>query len=268
MNHQEPSGYENEPEVRFSPLPSGLYSTFFDLEMSKKLDDCTYYAALLKKHQCQSVLELGCGTGRIVEYLSAAGYRSVGIDNSTDMLHHERTRRLSPVVEMDMCDLGFSGHCFDAALIAHNTLNLLGDKRAITRCLHETRNVLVRDGLLMLQLFAVTDQLRKQAGKRLFQFALFDTPDNGKLVKESIRIYLPEPAQILLEERYKIRSFANPALNRNYRQDLSLVAWSPARWLEVIRSAGFSIVSQHSGYRDEPFLPGADSSLLVIARPL
>ncbi len=268
MNHREPSGYENEPEEHFSPLPAELYSTFFDLEMSKKLDDCFYYTELLKKHQCRSVLELGCGTGRIVECLTAAGCHAVGIDNSAEMLLHKRPQRVSPVVGMDMCDLGFTAHCFDAALIPHNTLNLLGDKRSILRCLHETRNVLVRDGLLVIELFAVTDRLRQQAGKRLFQFALFDTPDNGKLVKETIRTYLPEAGRILLEERYKSRSFNDPGLNRNYRQFLSLAACSPARWIQMIRSTGFAIISQHSGYRDEPFLPGTDSSLLVSARPL
>ncbi len=268
MNNQEPSGYENEPEEQFVPLPPELYCSFFDLEMSKKLDDCRYYAALLKNQQCRRVLELGCGTGRIVEYLSAEGYRTVGIDNSPDMLLYQRRRRQSPVAEMDMGALGFSRQCFDAALIPHNTLNLLGEKRVITRCLREIRNVLAGDGLLVAQLFAVTDQLREQAGKRLFQFALFDTPDNGKLVKETIRTYLPESGLLLLEERYKRRSFANPALNKNYRQLFSLAAFSPATWLQMIRSAGFAVVSQHSGYRDEPFLPGTDSSLLISARPL
>ena len=268
MNYQEPSGYENEPEEQFNPLPADLYCSFFDLEMAKKLDDCAYYAALLKKQQCRLVLELGCGTGRIIEYLSAEGYRAVGIDNSPDMLLYQRARRLSPVAEMDMGALGFTRKCFDAALIPHNTLNLLGEKRAISRCLQEIRNVLVGDGLLIAQLFAATDQLREQAGKRLFQFALFDTPDNGKLVKETIRTFLPEPGLLLLEERYKVRSFANPALNRNYRQVFSLAAFSPATWLRMIRSAGFAIVSQHSGYRGEPFLPGTDSCLLISARPL
>ena len=268
MNDQEPSGYENEPEEQFSPLPPELYCSFFDLEMATQLDDCRYYAALLKNRQCRSVLELGCGTGRIVEYLSAEGYRAVGIDNSPDMLLYQRTRRQSPVAEMDMGALGFTRQSFDAALIAHNTLNLLGEKQAIVCCLQEVRNVLVRDGMLVAQLFAVTAELREQAGRRLFQFALFDTPDNGKLVKETIRTYLPESGLLLLEERYKRRSYTNPALNENYRQTYSLAAFSPATWLQIIRSAGFAVVSQHSGYRAEPFLPGTDSSLLISARPL
>ena len=268
MNHQEPSGYENEAAETFFPLPADLYCSFFDLEMSKKLDDCLYYAALLKTQQCRRVLELGCGTGRIVEYLSAAGYRTVGIDNSPDMLLYQRNRRLSPVAEMDMGALGFTRQCFEAALIAHNTLNLLGEKQAILRCLQEIRNVLAGKGLLIAQLFAATAQLREQAGKRLFQFALFDTLDNGKLVKETIRTFLPEPGLLLLEERYKVRSFTNPALNKNYRQVFSLAAWPPDTWLKLLRSAGFGIVSQHSGYRGEPFVPGTDSCLLITARPL
>lgn len=267
MGLQEPTGYENEPVEHFDPLPAALYPPFFDLEMGSRQEDCIYYDNCLKEHQCQAVLELGCGTGRIVEFLNSRHYRAIGIDRSHEMLLFNRDQRISPTVEMDMCHLGF-GRTFDAVIIPHNTLNLLSDEKTIRCCLKEITRSLTKDGLLVLQLFSLTAALREQAGNRLFQFALFDTGNNGKLVKETIKTYYPETDRLILEERYKLRSFGTPALNRNYNQVLPLTVYSASKWLEIISSSGFSIYSTHSGHNSQRFDANQDSTLLITAHRL
>ncbi len=268
MSPLELSGYENEPEETFTPLPADLYCTFFDLEMSVQSYDCRYYEKILAQSGCRNLLELGCGTGRIIGHLADKGYRTVGIDNSLAMLSHQRDRHVSPVALMDMRQLGFQKHTFDSVIIAHNTLNLLGETKAIRRCLSEVCDILTRDGLLLLQIFAVTEKLQKMADKRLFQFELFDTFNNGKLVKETIKLYQPDSNNLVLEERYKLRSFDNPAANRNYRQFFSLAAFPPRHWFKLIYDSGFSVCSTHADYTGDPFISGNDPTLLVIARPL
>ena len=266
MSSQELSGYENEPEETFIPLPPERYCGFFDLEMSAQLDDCCYYQNLLEHYHCRSLLELGCGTGRIVGHFNGQGYRTVGIDNSPEMLLYNRECRVSPVILMDMCHLGFEKHTFDSVIIAHNTLNLLGETNVISCCLREARDVLTRNGLLLLQIFTVTKKLQEQANKRLFQFGLFDTSSNGKLVKETIKRYKPDSNRLILEERYKVRYFDNPANNRNYHQFFSLSALAPQQWLNIIYDSGFAVCSTHAGFNGEPFVSGRDSTLLVSAR--
>lgn len=265
MSPQELTGYENEPDECFTPLPSHLYCQFFDLEMGNKLDDCLYYQQLLEKHRCQTVLELGCGTGRIVEFLNSKGYKALGIDNSHEMLIYKRDQRMSSVAEMDMCHLGFN-NTFDAVIIPHNTLNLLNEHKRIRQCLKEIKRVLVENGLLVVQLYSLTKTLADQAHKRLFQFTLFDIEDNGKLVKESIKTYDPETDQLMMEERYKVRLIDNPSMNRSYNQFLPLTVYSPSRWIEIIKESGFNMYSIHSGHNSEGFHCGRDSTLLVSAR--
>lgn len=41
---------------------------------------------------CPSVADLGCGDGRLVEMLAAAGSRVIGVDNAPAMIRHARTR--------------------------------------------------------------------------------------------------------------------------------------------------------------------------------
>jgi len=264
MTSAEPTGYENEPEEHFLPLPAELYCHFFDLEMGNQQNDCVYYRKILNEQSCQSVLELGCGTGRIVEYLNASGLRAIGIDTSPEMLNFKREHRSSPVAEMDMCRLGFR-QAFDAVIIPHNTLSLIGDEYKITHCLEQIKSSLLKNGFLAVHLFAVTDNLKRQAHKRLFQFALFDTAEGGKLVKETIKIYYPQTNQIVLEERYKIRSFENRSQNRNYTQTLPLSVYSTPKWLELIEHSGYAIYSVHSGYNSEPADFSNDSNILISA---
>ncbi len=267
MTTNEPTGYENEPVERFIPLPPDLYCSFFDLEMGNQQDDCLYYTQLLGEHQCQRVLELGCGTGRIVEYLTSSGFSATGIDTSPEMLLYVRARRKSPVALMDMCQLGFK-QVFDSVIIPHNTLNLLDGEKTITRCLNGIKQTLRKNGLLAVQLFSATETTKAQAHKRIFQFALFDTGDNGKLVKETIKTYHPESEKIMLEERYKLRSFDRRSLNRNYSQVLPLTVYSTSKWLEILQHSGYSVQSVHSGYNRELVDSGNDSTLLITARSL
>ncbi|MDA8285512.1 MAG: GNAT family N-acetyltransferase [Actinomycetota bacterium] len=66
-----------------------------------------------------SVLDLGCGTGRIAEPLAALGHRVVGVDNSPEMLVHLRAAQ---PVKADIATLDL-GDRFDAVILASNLVN-------------------------------------------------------------------------------------------------------------------------------------------------
>lgn len=66
------------------------FSAFYDLFMDN-IDYAQwgeYLISLLKEYDIYSglVLELGCGTGNMTEFLAAKGYDMIGLDNSCDML--------------------------------------------------------------------------------------------------------------------------------------------------------------------------------------
>lgn len=265
MGPNEPTGYENEPDEIFLPLPAQLYCSLYHLEMSEVKDDCLYFHQLLTENRCRRVLELGCGTGRLSEYLQSQGHLVTGIDISYSMLQFPQNTGSVPTVQMDMCCLGFSPS-FDAVVIPYNTLNLLPDKKSIQQCLAEIKLVLTGPRLLLLQLFTPNSVLIRQAHKRLFQFRLFDRPEGGKLIKETIRTYIPEQNMLLLEERYKIRTFAVNETNRNYSQTLRLTAFSLDQWLDLISCAGYKVVSLHGSYKRTPYDQEKDSTLLVLAK--
>ncbi len=66
-----------------------------------------------------SILELGCGTGRIAEPLAALGHRVVGVDSSAEMLTHLRT--VQPV-QSSVEELRLSQR-FDGVVLASRFVN-------------------------------------------------------------------------------------------------------------------------------------------------
>lgn len=265
MNTSEPTGYENEPDEIFSPLPADLSPTVFHIETEQIREDCRYYHQLLEKHQSRSILELGCGTGRILEYLFDKGRNIFGIDYSREMLTFSKKSRYAPTAEMDMRRLGFSC-CFDTVLIPHNTLNLISSLEDISDCLAEVKRVLVAGGILILHLFVPDRELKKHPGRRHFQFSLFDILPGKKLIKETIRVYTPEKEQLLLEERYKFRSFNAPEENRNYSHSLQLAAFPFKKWNTILEDNGFQLVTAHGDFSGSPFIDGKTSSLIITVR--
>ena len=63
----------------------------------------------------KEVLEVGCGTGLILERLAGLAERAVGVDLSPGMLEHARARGLD-VHEASATALPFEDECFDAAV--------------------------------------------------------------------------------------------------------------------------------------------------------
>ena len=70
----------------------------------------------------RSVLDAGCGTGRIARELARRGVRTVGVDLDEDML--VTARRKAPELEWHCADLALVdlGRVFDAVLLAGNVM--------------------------------------------------------------------------------------------------------------------------------------------------
>lgn len=94
-----------------------------------------------------SVLELGCGTGRITRALLEKGFRVVAVDNSPDMLSLVPRGTQSVLSDIESLDLGQE---FDVVLLASNLINT--PEEAIRgKYLDTCRRHLRHSGTLVLQ---------------------------------------------------------------------------------------------------------------------
>lgn len=260
-----------EPDEIFLPLDSERYSRFYDLEMADFRDDLPFYL----KHAAipGSVLELGCGTGRLCRLLAGAGAEVTGVDISLPMLRRAREKSSGEIryLCMDMTAPALSPLCrlcrlcrqFDNVVIPYHTLNLLLTEERIRQCLHRIRPLLHHNGRLLMQLSVPDQTILALGAKKLFQFQIFEQEDGGRIIKEIRRGYSHEDQQLVLEERYRVRQPG--ARNQDFSHTLRLAAFSFPQWQSLLGNAGFTIHRLYGGYDLTPFTDDRDSCLLLYA---
>lgn len=265
MSESELTGYENEPQEHFRNLSPELHTRFYHYErLSHNLTaESRYYASQLSDTGMK-ILELGCGTSLLSNGLRSRGFQVTGIDINKGALLLAGAFPGSHLIQMDMCALGFQPY-FDGVIIAQNTLNLLADKTAIRNCLKEIKRVLVRPGLLLTHLYCTEPRQKESPEKRTLQFQMFDHPEGGTIIKETIRSFNSPNDILTLEERYKIRRFSDSLPDVNYRHNLSLAALSREQWLKLFAEAGFTIKSVSTGFAENTVQ--LSSTLHLVAHP-
>jgi SAM-dependent methyltransferase len=258
------SSYDDEPETIFHPLTEKIYSDLYEMEMKGFGDDIGFYDRYLQK-KC-SILELGCGTGRIAQTLAGKYRRITGIDKSLHMLKKavEKKNINCNYICMDMQQLAFTPF-FDAILIPYNTLNLLSQKTDALSCLKECRSLLTDTGKLYLQLYIPDKNITSHKGN-IFQFQMFLRPDGGQIIKEILKKYSSETGTISIEERFRIRPMQPGFDNQDWNHFFSIAALSYYEWIALFSQADLHIVKAFGGYDLRPFHVDSSCLLVILAR--
>ena len=129
-----------------------VYATV--MGQSMPFDDVGHYRQLAQRAG-GPVLELGCGTGRILLPLLRAGLDVVGVDRSLPMLAQLRRdgAGLAPrVAQMDLRALALRGH-FRLILAPYSLITYLTRSADVDAFLTQVRELLDDDGELLLDAF-------------------------------------------------------------------------------------------------------------------
>ncbi len=243
--------YDEEPRERFLPLPARVYQEMYDLEMRGFADDLPFYQKHLSTPS--TILELGCGSGRLSRLLTSLGHQVTGIDTSLSMLSSAAAQSITEnYFCMDMCALGFKV-LFDTIIIPYNTINLLSPA-AVQSCFASCLEQLSEGGILLMQLQTPTEAMQSMTDDfPSFKFQIFDLGEKGKVVKEILQTYDKESSALTMTERYKIRPMVSGKENHNYSHSLTLNIQPEGYWVSNLEAAGFEIVSTSTTY------PGSSS---------
>jgi SAM-dependent methyltransferase len=135
-----------------------VLSQFYDLEYSVFDADLEMYRQFAERAR-GPILELGCGTGRVLEALVELQHPIVGIDTSAAMLDIARSRLGDRVtlVERDMRasaeDPPLPDAPYSFVLSAINTFLHLTDVRSQIATLESVRQITAPGGIMLLDLF-------------------------------------------------------------------------------------------------------------------
>jgi SAM-dependent methyltransferase len=146
---------------------------------------------LLGLAQDDRVLDLGCGWGRHLRHLHAAGHQVVGLDLSPQLLRHAlsaaprrrgRSRPALRLVAADMRRVPFADASFDAVLNLASSLGLFLDDPPAVAALAEVRRVLRPGGRLLLEAMNRDDVVADYAARDAW------TLDDGTVVRARRRL--------------------------------------------------------------------------------
>lgn len=132
---------------------------FYDVDMARNMefDDVALYVAEARRRR-GTTLELGCGNGRILLALAAAGAQAVGIDRSANMLaalREKATARALPsplVCRMDVRALAFRP-AFTTILCPYSLVTYLTSDDELRCMLAGVRAALTSGGRFMIDAF-------------------------------------------------------------------------------------------------------------------
>ena len=136
------------------------YAPYYDWENTRTIGrrDVAFWRGLAVREGAP-VLELGCGTGRVLVPLARTGLPVIGIDRSAPILDfaRRRARRLPPgvrpvIVRGDIRALPFPRGSFGLVVAPYGMLQSLIRDRDLTTALVEAARVLPRGGLLGVDL--------------------------------------------------------------------------------------------------------------------
>ncbi|MCP4724503.1 MAG: class I SAM-dependent methyltransferase [bacterium] len=136
-----------------------LYSELAEIyhEMYQKLFDYRkefeFYNEHLKKFECVSVLEIGCGTGALGKYLIDAGYDYTGLDLYREMIDIARRENSSEnFIQGDMRNLKLDRK-YDSVIITGRSFSYLTEDREVNDTFKGIHGILNDCGILIFDNF-------------------------------------------------------------------------------------------------------------------
>jgi ubiquinone/menaquinone biosynthesis C-methylase UbiE len=246
---------------------------FYDLEHRDYADDLDFYvqyASALDPEKKLPVLELGCGTGRVLLALAGAGFSVMGVDLSEGMLQvcAERAEELGlgdrvRLVRADMRYLAeLPGAPFNVALCALNSFAYLTSTADQLAMLDAARRLLVQHGILVLDLTAPLPHLLPPADGEVVYQGSHPDHENGATLHKFVTA-TAEPST----QSHHVRIFydleGRDGTLKRITHPLTL-RWTGRYEMELLlRLAGYGLENLYGGYDLEEYTDDSERMIFV-----
>ncbi|MFC1803876.1 class I SAM-dependent DNA methyltransferase [Thermoproteota archaeon] len=124
-----------------------IYPTIFDYDKVYQ-----NISGFLEQHQCQTILEVGCGSGRLMEILENNGYEVTGLDLNQEMLDIARSRCSGKLIKQDIREIYLNIN-FDALICLGRTFGYMLNNHDADRAIKSFNKALRKGGLLIMDSF-------------------------------------------------------------------------------------------------------------------
>ena len=224
-----------------------------------RLKDIPFYLDAAKS-ATGSVLEIGCGTGRILLPAARAGVQIDGVDFSAAFLEilREKLAREAPEVrarvslyEADMRNFSL-GKKYDLIMIPFGPLQHLftiDDQLAALRCCSAHLNT---GGRLVFNLFFPNYKLLDEIGVDKTEVEWTDPLDHSITVRRSFLRKSVDKLNQAFEGEFIFRSYRGESLVNEERAPVTMSYYTYPHVLLLLKCTGLSSIEEYGSYEREP----------------
>lgn len=249
------------------------FARWYDQDQGVFDEDVPFYLGLAQRTG-EPILELGCGTGRLVLALAKAGHRVTGVEHQPAMLARaaakvraagpEVGRRVS-LVQADFRHLALEER-FHLAILAVNTWMDLSGPEEQLQVLQRVHQHLAPGGLLVLDLFHPHPDAIAPAGGGLILEKTLRDPESGTQALKFVAREVDYARQVLTATFIYDEVDAAGLVTRT-------AVTFPLHYLhrpeaeQMLQSAGFQVEEVYGNYDLDLYGDSADRLLIVARRP-
>jgi len=248
--------------------PFDRFARLYDWEHDQYLADVDVHVGFARRFG-GPVLELACGTGRLLEPLARAGFACTGVDGSPAMLDRARQRLEAlpgskpTLVEQRLENLDL-GSQFRTIILGLDGFGLLLKRADQVRALQAARAHATHDGRLILDVANGNLRGAAEPPEELLHDLTLADPESGRPITKFV-LRRPRPADQLDELMFFYDEQDERGYLRRSMVELRL-RWFTRFELELLlQSAGWQVDELYGNYDLEPYGPTSDR-LLVVAR--
>lgn len=243
---------------------------FFDAEYADYMEDLPALQAYAQRTD-GPLLELGCGSGRLLVPLAHAGYRVTGVDLSPAMLDIARAKVAAAdladrviLIEGDYATAPLGGPFRLAFCVMNTFLHLLTIEDQVQALRHWRRHLAPR-GLLLLDIFHPDHRQLAELDGRLVWDKTWQDPISGATVMKFVACTGDPARQLLHVTMIYDEIAAEGALRRTVgAYDIHYMGRYEAELL--LERAGFVLEAVYGGWDLAPFEGNCDRIILAARR--
>jgi SAM-dependent methyltransferase len=253
-------------------------AALYDWEYRRRRDDVRFYATLAGERG-GPILDLGCGTGRLMLPLLRAGHTVVGVDRAPAMLAGAaaRLRRLAPrlrrralLLRADLRRLPVARR-FSFVVAAFHTIQHLASDRELARFFAGVARTLRPGGWFAFDTFAPNAQFLARANRargddaRRWARTRFRHPTTGRRTEysESYRL-----AGRLLTSVFHYRRVGTPQRSgpRERRVELVHRLLEPGEIRALLSGSGLELIASWGGFDGRPLASPTEQHVYLLRR--
>jgi ubiquinone/menaquinone biosynthesis C-methylase UbiE len=233
---------------------------FYDA-VNHPINDVPFYLERIKSLKAKNVLELGCGTGRMLVPLAKSCVKIIGIDYSHEMVETCKEKVANAgltntqTFQGDITNLNLGG-TFDLVVAPYRVLQALETDEEVHGFFETVSKHLKTSGRGIVNVFKPKKSAKEMRTSWYQPGEIIDQEINlkdGSHLIYSFRQHKMDKEKLVIYPDIIYRRYVNDALIEEMIHPIKMRCYYPEEFKQLIENMGFTITGSWGGYNNEEY---------------